>query len=89
MHDFATNRRLDRPSEPFLETNWAPDLPSIILGLILGSVLAIVAYKVNVLQESAVETPSQVTEESEPTVDFQFYNELKKDDLYPAFSAEN
>ena len=89
MHDFAPSQRLDSLSKSNSETHWVPDLPSMILGLILGSVIAIVAYKLNALRESEAETSPQVAETSEPTVDFDFYTELKRDDLYPSLSAQN
>ena len=89
MHDFATSQRLDSLTKPNSETHWVPDLPSVILGLILGSVIAIVAYKLNALREPEVEASPQVAETSEPAVNFDFYTELKRDDLYPAISSQN
>ena len=89
MHDFATSRRLNSLSKLNSETQWVPDLPSVILGLILGSVIAIVAYKLNALREPEVEASPQVAETSEPAVNFDFYTELKRNDLYPAVSTQN
>lgn len=89
MHDFAPSRRLASLSGSSSETPWTPDLPSMILGLILGSVIAIVAYKLNASREPEVEASPQVAEISDPTVNFDFYTELKRNDLYPAISTRN
>ena len=89
MHDFAASQRLDSLSKSNSETHWVPDLPSVILGLILGSVIAIVAYKLNALREPEMETSPQVAETSGPAVNFDFYTELKREDLYPATSTQN
>ena len=86
MHDFANYRNTTylEASRPEA-TEWSPDIPSVMLGVIVGIFVAIIGFKVaeyRMDQAVAIEIP--VVEEIEDTpFKFDFYGALKLHEVLP------
>ena len=81
MHDFANYR-----STTYLEdsrpeaTEWSPDIPSLMMGILVGVFVAIIGFKVAEYRaEKAVlvETPAVEEEVEEKSFMFEFYEVLR------------
>ena len=80
MQDFASYR--NTPDSVALEahdTDWTPDIPSLVLGVLIGFFVAIIGF--NLVEYRAgqavfVEVPAVEEIEDKPFV-FEFYDELK------------
>ena len=80
MHDFANYRSsTDLVSSRSEATEWSPDIPSVMMGVIVGVFVAIIGFKVveyRADQAVLVETPVVEGAEDKSFV-FEFYDELK------------
>jgi hypothetical protein len=80
MHDFANYRNsTDLVSSRPEATEWSPDIPSVMMGVIVGVFVAIVGFKVAEYRaEQAVLAEVPAVEETEDkSFVFEFYDELK------------
>jgi len=80
MQDFASYR--NTPDSVALEahdTDWTPDIPSLVLGVLIGFFVAIIGFNlVEYRAEQAVFVEVPVVEEIEDkSFVFEFYDELK------------
>ena len=80
MQDFASYR--NTPDSVALEahdTDWTPDIPSLVLGVLIGFFVAIIGFNlVEYRAEHAVFVEVPVVEEIEDkSFVFEFYDELK------------
>ena len=86
MHDFANYR-----STTYLEvskpeaTEWSPDIPSLMMGVIVGVFVAIVGFKVvEYRAEQAVLVEAPAVEETKDTpLVLDFYKALKDYEVLP------
>ena len=88
MQDFAKYRRFERAELEGSDTEWGLDPISVLFGVLMGAIVVFAGLKVSEHQEMQPST-DQVAEETaadDSTPRFKFYTELKRDDLYPAFS---
>ena len=86
MHDFANYRSTtDLVSSRPEATEWSPDIPSVMVGVIVGVFLAIVGFKVvEYRAEQAVLVEAPVVEEIEDTpLVLDFYKALKDYEVLP------
>ena len=86
MHDFANYRSTtDLVSSRPEATEWSPDIPSLMMGVIVGIFVAIIGFKVveyRAAQAVLVEAP--VVEETEDTpLVLEFYKALKDYEVLP------
>lgn len=86
MHDFANYKQHFQP-EAVEEDNaeWAPDIPSIILGIIFGLFLAVISTKIisyKAEQVELIKTPVVEATEEQPFV-YEFYDVLKNYEVLP------
>ena len=86
MHDFANYR-----NTTYLEASrpeaaeWSPDIPSVMMGVIVGIFLALVGFKVveyRAEQAALVEAPAVEEIEDTPLV-LEFYKALKDYEVLP------
>ena len=88
MQNFAKYRRFERAELKEFEPEWSLDPISVLFGALMGAFVVFAGLKVSEYQEKQT-TTDQLAEEAaveDSSLQFQFYTELKKDDLYPAFS---
>lgn len=85
MQDFAkyrenNNLRLNEESH-----EWAIDIPSVLFGVIFSAILGILGLRLAIGEEIAVTDDPLRSPNSVEQIDvkFDFYEELKRDDLYP------
>jgi hypothetical protein len=87
MHDFANYRSTtDLVSSRSEATEWSPDIPSVMMGVIVGVFMAIVGFKVvEYRAEQAVlaEVPAVLEEVEEKSFVFEFYEALKVYEILP------
>ena len=86
MHDFANYRNsTDLVSSRSEATEWSPDIPSVMMGVIVGVFVAIVGFKVAEYRaEQAVLAEVPVVEEIEDTpLVLEFYKALKDYEVLP------
>ena len=83
MHDFANYRNsTDLVSSRSEATEWSPDIPSLMMGVIVGVFVAIIGFKVaeyRAEQAVLVEVPAV---EEKPFV-LEFYEALKVYEVLP------
>ena len=87
MQDFASYRNPTylEASKP-QATEWSPDIPSLVMGVIVGVFVAIVGFKVaeyRVDQAVLVEVPA-VEEIEDTPFKFDFYGALKVYEVLPS-----
>tara|TARA_B100000900_G_scaffold390345_1_gene383997 strand:+ start:615 stop:905 length:291 start_codon:yes stop_codon:yes gene_type:complete len=86
MQDFAKTRPVAERKLTHPEGEWKIDVGSVLLGVLLGAVVVFVGLKAAEYREiqpshgEVVETTAIV----ERDIDFEFYQVLKRDELYPA-----
>ena len=87
MHDFANYRNsTDLVSSRSEVTEWSPDIPSVMMGVIVGVFVAILGFKVvEYRAEQAVlaEVPAVLEEVEEKSFVFEFYEALKVYEILP------
>jgi hypothetical protein len=81
MHDFANYRSTTylEDSKPDI-SEWTPDIPSVMLGVIAGIFVAIIGFKVaeyRAEQAVVIETPAVEEEVEEKSFMFEFYEVLR------------
>ena len=86
MQDFASYRNPTNllTSEPEA-TEWTPDIPSLMMGVIIGAFVVIVGFKVveyREAQAAAIEAPMVEMVEEKPFV-LDFYEALKAYEVLP------
>jgi hypothetical protein len=86
MHDFANYRSAtDLVSSRPEATEWSPDIPSLMMGVIVGIFVAIIGFKVaeyRAEQAVLVEVPAVEGTEDKPLV-LEFYEALKDYEVLP------
>ena len=91
MQDFAKSRRVLDGAESHLEPASTLHIPSVGLGCLLGVAVSLMGFKITSHQQleerrGDVSTPPLEKER----VELEFYQELKREDLYPAYTeSEN
>ena len=88
MQDFAKYSRFERAELEGSDTEWGLDPISVLFGVLMGAIVVFAGLKVSEHQETQPST-DQVAEETameDSSSQFLFYTELKREDLYPAFS---
>ena len=86
MHDFANYKNsTDLVSYRSEDTEWSPDIPSLMMGVIVGVFVAIVGFKaVEYRAEQAVLVEAPAVEEIEDTpLVLEFYKALKDYEVLP------
>ena len=86
MHDFANYRNTSylEASRPEA-AEWSPDIPSLMMGVIVGVFVAIIGFKVaeyRAEQAVLVEVPAVEGTEDKPLV-LEFYEALKDYEVLP------
>jgi len=80
MQDFASYRNTPNPmASEANNTDWTPDIPSLVLGVLIGFFVAIIGFNlVEYRAEQAVfvEVPA-IEEIEDKSFVFEFYDELK------------
>ena len=81
MQDFASYRNtLNSEASEAYSTDWSPDIPSLILGVLIGFFVAIMGFKLaeyRADQAVHVETPVVIEEVAKKPFVFEFYEVLK------------
>ena len=87
MHDFANYRNTtDLVSSRPEATEWSPDIPSVMMGVIVGVFVAIIGFKVaeyRAEQAVLVEAPEVEEQVEEKSLVFDFYEALKVYEVLP------
>ena len=88
MQDFAKYRRFERAELEADEPEWGLDPISVLFGALMGAIVVFAGLKVSEYREMKPITDQLVEEASmeDSSSRFQFYTELKREDLYPAFN---
>ena len=86
MHDFANYRNTTylEPSEP-VASDWTLDVPSLVMGVIVGIFVAIIGFKVaenRIDQAVGIEVPAIEAAEDKP-FKLDFYDALKAYEVLP------
>ena len=86
MQDFAIARKdnsIHTEQEVWLE--WSPDIPSVVIGVLLGAFLAVLGFKVADyrMNQSMPLEPVTVEEVKEKPFVFEFYDALKVYEVSP------
>ena len=87
MQDFASYRNPTylEASEP-QATEWTPDIPSLMMGFVIGAFVVIVGFKVveyRETQAAAIEAPVVETVEEKKPFKLDFYEALKVYEVLP------
>ena len=86
MQDFAShNNRSDLATAETRNAEWTPDIPSVILGILVGIFVTIISFKIAEYykgQAALIETPVKERFEDKPFV-FEFYDALKNYEVPP------
>ena len=81
MQDFASYRNsLDSVASEAHDTEWTPDIPSLVLGVLIGFFVAIIGFNLaeyRADQAVLVEAPAVIEEVVKKPFVFEFYDELK------------
>ena len=89
MHDFASYRtRSDLEVSEAENTEWTPDIPSVMMGVLVGFFVAIIGLKVaeyRADQAALVEAPAVLEEVEEKSFVFEFYEALKSYEVLPKY----
>ena len=87
MQDFAKYRAAGNRDLERFEAEWKLDPISMLFGVLLGAIVVFAWLKVSEYQEIQPPTNQVINETvmDDTSSRFQFYTELKRDDLYPAF----
>ena len=87
MHDFANYRSsADLVSSRPDVSEWSPDIPSLMMGVIVGVFVAIIGFKVaeyRAEQATFAEAPAVEKEVEEKSFVFEFYEALKVYEVLP------
>ena len=88
MQDFAKCRSVETGEIERSWADWELDPISMLVGVLLGAIMVFAWLQVS--EDRDIQpTANQVINETiaeDTSLQFQFYTELKKDDLYPPFS---
>ena len=86
MQDFASHKdSYDLETAKAYSNEWTPDLPSLILGLLIGVFVAIIGFQVaeyRATQTAAIEIPI-VEQIEDTTLTLDFYDALKTYEVLP------
>ena len=85
MHDFASKRG-DVESEMIDATiGWTLGVPSALLGIMIGVVVCVLGLRLAEYEKRQIAElpPPPLPIEEGQTIDFEFYDILKRNDLYP------
>ena len=89
MHDFASYRTsTDLEASEAESTEWTPDMPSVILGVLVGTFIAILWFKVaeyRADQAVLIEAPVVLEEVEEKSFVLEFYEALKSYEVLPTY----
>ena len=86
MQDFASYRNTPNPvALEAHDTDWSPDIPSLVLGVLIGFFVAIIGFNLveyRAGQAVLVEVPA-VEEIEDKSFVFEFYEALKSYEVLP------
>jgi hypothetical protein len=86
MQDFASYRNTPNPvASEAHDTDWTPDIPSLVLGVLIGFFVAIIGFNLaeyRAGQAVLVEVPA-VEEIEDKSFVFEFYEALKDYEVLP------
>jgi len=85
MQDFAKYRENNNLGFAEESHEWSIDIPSVLFGVIFCAILGLVGLRLVLGQEVAANDDASSSPESveETGTKFDFYTELKRDDLHP------
>ena len=87
MQDFASYRNTpDSVTSEAYSTDWTPDIPSLVLGVLIGFFVAIIGFNLveyRADQAMLVEAPAVLEEVEEKSFVFEFYEALKSYEVLP------
>ena len=87
MHDFASYRNTpDSVASEAYSTDWTPDIPSLVLGVLIGFFVAIIGFNLveyRAGQAVLVEVPAVIEEVVKKPFVFEFYEALKIYEVLP------
>jgi hypothetical protein len=87
MQDFASYRNTPKTvASAAYSTDWTPDIPSLILGVLIGFFVAIIGFNLveyRAGQAVLVEVPAVIEEVVKKPFVFEFYDELKSYAVLP------
>jgi len=88
MQDFAKYRRFERAELEGVKPEWSLDPISMLFGVLMGAIVVFAGLKVSEYRDMKPITDQSVGEAAveDSSSRFQFYTELKREDLYPAFN---
>ena len=88
MQDFAKYKSVEIGELERAEAEWGLDPISMLIGVLLGATVVFAWLKVSEYRETQHIINEVISETvvEDTSLRFQFYTELKKNDLYPAFS---
>ena len=88
MQDFAKSRSFHDAESQEPEADWSLDFGSVVFGALLGAIVMVAGSKVTKYDENQ-EYREQIADnisEISLTNEFEFYEVLKREDLYPPLS---
>ncbi len=85
MQDFAKSRTFAARDSVQPAGEWKIDAGSVLFGVLLGAIVVFAGIKAGDYREiqPATEQSAEETAVEDSSTQFQFYTELKRDDLYP------
>ena len=88
MQDFAKYRRFERAELEAAEPEWNLDPISVLFGVLMGAIVVFAGLKASEYRDMKpiTDQPSEEAAVEDSSSRFQFYTELKREDLYPAFN---
>jgi len=88
MQDFAKYRTSKSEDLVGTETEWSLEPVSVLFGALMGAIVVFAGLKISEYREMQPITDQLVEDASmeDSSSRFQFYTELKREDLYPAFN---
>ena len=92
MQDFAKTRPVAGRELIHPKSEWKIDVGSVLFGVLLGAIAVFAGLKgadprqIHPTTEQLAEENAVEDSVEDSSMQFQFYTELKRDDLYPSFS---
>ena len=85
MHDVANKRGYVEPEMIDATIGWTLDVPSALLGIMFGVVVCVLGLRLAEYEKRQIAElpPPPVPIEEGQAIDFEFYDVLKRNDLYP------
>lgn len=85
MQDFAKNRTVAARDSVELVGEWKIDAGSVLFGVLLGAMIVIAGFKAADHRETQEYSGEPIGHDTNDAtgITFEFYTELKRNDLYP------